>query len=42
MVCQECKICEKEDGSLCLYTQRDCYDGCTFCMENDYCKYEGK
>lgn len=42
MGCQNCTVCEKEtDGTLCLYTQRDCYDMCTFCMENDYCKYEG-
>lgn len=48
MVCQECKLCCKEvyEDYLCLYTDRDCYDGCDFCLDqygnigND-CKYEG-
>ena len=50
MVCQKCKVCEKEDNPyyLCLYVDRDCFDGCDFCLDNDgeieinaNCKYEG-
>ena len=43
MVCQECKLCCKEvyEDYICLYVDRDCYDGCDFCLDKDECKYEG-
>lgn len=48
MVCQECRLCEKEDDKdfLCLYADRDCYDGCDYCLDTNgevvgNCKYEG-
>ena len=42
MVCQYCETCLKldEEDYLCLYADRDCFDGCGECIETDECKYE--
>ena len=47
MVCQNCKVCEKDfdPDYICLYSDRDCYDDCDYCLD-EYgepvygCKYE--
>lgn len=48
MVCQNCSVCGKDvyEDYLCLYVDRDCHDGCDYCVDNhgniiNDCKYEG-
>lgn len=48
MVCQKCNICDKDldPEYLCLYVDRDCFDGCDYCLDTNgevvgNCKYEG-
>ncbi len=42
-MCQNCEVCGKDvyEQYLCLYADRDCYEGCGFCLDSDECKYEG-
>lgn len=34
--CHECTDCD----DFCLRRDRDCYDGCNYCLTHEDCKYE--